>query len=285
MLDIPIVDAHLHLWNPQKFRYPWLDNVPLLNKPFLLDDYDRDCGPVKVERMVFLQCECAPRTLSAGSRVGDGTGVARPSLQGIVAWAPLEKGEGVRAELAALAENRFVKGIRRIIQFKPDLNFCLQPNFVRGVQMLADYNLSFDICIKGDQQFANAVQLVEQCPQVNFILDHIGKPSIKEKWMEPWGRFIREMASLPNACCKISGLVTEADFKLWTKLDLRPYIDTVMAAFGWERVLFGGDWPVACQAITYPRWVEILEEAVTGASQSQLKKLFHDNALKFYRLS
>ncbi len=284
MIDFPIVDTHLHVWDPKNLRYPWLDTIPFLNKPYLPADYTRACGPVKVEKMVFLQCECA--IAQYREEVAWVTQLARqdPRIQGIVAWAPLEQGENARSALAALAQKKLVKGIRRIIQFEADVNFCLQPDFVRGVQMLPDYGLSFDLCIKGDEQFRNTVQLVRQCPQVNFILDHIGKPFIKERVRESWRTHLKELASLPNTWCKMSGLVTEADFKKWTKEHLKPYIAAVMESFGWDRVLFGGDWPVAAQATTYPRWVETLEWAVTGASPTQLKKLFHDNAIAFYRL-
>jgi L-fuconolactonase len=233
---------------------------------------------------VFVQCECD--FAQYREEVAWVTQLARqdPRLQGIVAWAPLEKGENARPELEALAKNKLVKGIRRISQFEPDGNFGRLPNFVRGGQLLADYHLSFDLCLKGNEQFRNTIQLVRQSPQVNFILDHIGKPFIKERVREPWQTYLKELAALPNTWCKLSGLVTEADFQLWTKDDLTPYIAAVIEAFGWDRVMFGGDWPVVVQAATYPRWIETLEWAVAGATPAQLKKLFHDNAIAFYRL-
>lgn len=285
MSDFPIIDTHLHVWDPHKLRYPWLDTVPFLNKPYLLPEYNQACGTVKVERMVFVQCECD--FTQYRDEVAWVTQLAQQDrrIQGIVAWAPLEKGEPVRPELEALAKNKLVKGIRRIIQFEVDVNFCLRPDFVRGVQLLGDYGLSFDLCIKGDEQFRNTLQLVRQCPQVNFILDHIGKPFIKERIIEPWKTYLRDLAALPNTWCKMSGLVTEADHQKWTKEDLKPYIDAVIESFGWDRVMFGGDWPVAFQATPYPRWVETLDWAVTGASPAQRKKLFHDNAMAFYRLA
>jgi L-fuconolactonase len=284
MTEFPIVDTHLHLWDPKRIRYPWLASVPLLNKPYLLADYNQACGPVKVERMVFVQCECDPAEYRRETQwVAD---LARQDkrIQGIVSWAPLEKGEAARPELEALAKNKLVKGIRRIIQFEPDPAWCLRPDFGCGVQMLADYGMSFDICIKGDEQFKNTVELVRRCPKVRFILDHIGKPFIRERVLEPWRTCLKELARLPNAWCKMSGLVTEADFTKWTKEDLKPYIAAVMEAFGWDRVMFGGDWPVAFQATEYPRWVETLAEAIQGASTIERKKLFHENAVAFYRL-
>jgi L-fuconolactonase len=213
------------------------------------------------------------------------TEVARvdPRLRGIVPWAPLEKGEAAGDALAKLASNPLVKGIRRIIQFEPDPEFCLKPGFVRGVQALHAHGLSFDICIN-HTQLANTIKLVRQCPDVMFILDHIAKPDIKAGKLDPWRAQLRELAALPNTWCKMSGLVTEADHQKWTPGDLQPYIDHVMACFGWDRVMFGGDWPVSTQATDYPRWVNTLDAALKGASPEQLRKLYVTNAEKFYRV-
>jgi L-fuconolactonase len=284
MINFPVIDTHLHVWDPKHLRYPWLPNVPMLNQPHLLADYNRACGPVKVERMVFLQCEADFAQFQEEADWVSGLAKQDPRIQGIVPWAPLEKGVGARAALERLTRDPLVKGIRRIIQFEPDVNFCLQPGFIKGVQLLADFNLHFEICIKGDEQFANTLKLVRQCPKVRFLLNHIGKPFIKDHILEPWQTHLNALAALPNTWCKMSGLVTEADFQKWTPSDLQPYVDAVTAAFGWERVMFGGDWPVSTQATDYPRWVATLQNALPGASAAQLKKLFHDNAVKFYRL-
>lgn len=285
MIDFPIIDTHLHLWDPAYLRYPWLDGNPILNKPYLLDDYNRHCGPVQVEKMVFLQCEVDFAQFREEAAWVTELAKEDTRIAGMVPWAPLEKGEAVRADLEALlAENPLIRGIRRIIQFEPDIEFCLQPDFVRGVQILADYGLSFDICI-AHPQLANTIKLVAQCPNVNFILDHIGKPDIKAQLFEPWRSELRTLASFPNVWCKMSGLVTEADHQNWTPADLKPYIDHVLETFGFDRVMYGGDWPVAYQATEYPRWVETLEGAIQGTSEEERRKLFRENAIAFYRLS
>jgi L-fuconolactonase len=283
MPNFPIVDTHLHLWNPRYLRYPWLDDIPLLNKPYLLDDYNKATGPVQVEKMVFLQCECEPAQFMQEAAWVTEQAKIDPRIQGIVPWAPLEDGDAARPALETLAQNPLIKGVRRIIQFEPDPEFCLRPDFVRGVQALSDYGFSFDICIH-EGQMANTVKMVALCPDVHFILDHIGKPQIKNHLMEPWRTEIRKLAAFPNVWCKISGLVTEADHQKWTPADLRPYIDHVIESFGFERVIYGGDWPVAFQATEYPRWVSTLEDAVAGASEREVRALFHDNAIAFYRL-
>ncbi|MCB0110786.1 MAG: amidohydrolase family protein [Caldilineaceae bacterium] len=283
MINFPVVDTHLHVWDPGYLRYPWLDEIPLLNKPHLLADYNRATGPVQVAKMVFLQCEVDFAQFQEEADWVSGLAQTDPRIQGMVPWAPLEQGDGARAAVERLAANPLVKGIRRIIQFEDDIEFCLRPDFVRGVQMLADYNLRFDICIN-HTQLANTIKLVAQCPNVPFILDHIGKPDIKNQLFEPWRQEIEQLAGFPNVWCKISGLVTEADHANWTREDLKPYIDHVIESFGFDRVMYGGDWPVATQATDYPRWVETLEWAVQGCSSEELHKLFHDNAISFYRL-
>jgi len=284
MIPFPIVDTHVHLWDPGHLRYPWLDGNALLNKPYLLEEYKRACGPVQVEKMVFLQCECDFAQFQQEADWVTSLAQQDPRLQGIVPWAPLEKGDAARPALEKLAQNPLIKGVRRIIQFEPDIEFCLQPDFVKGVQALADYNFSFDICIF-HPQLANTIKLVEQCPNVKFILDHIGKPDIKQHLLDPWRQEMQTLAGLPNVWCKVSGLVTEADHEHWTEDDLKPYIDHVIQAFGFDRVMYGGDWPVAYQATEYPRWVETLAWAVSGCSEAELHKLFHDNAIEFYKLA
>ena len=283
MPNFPIVDTHLHIWDTNRLRYPWLDGIPLLNKPYVLEDYNQATGPVQVEKMVFLQCECEPSQFMQEAEWVTEQAQIDPRIQGIVPWVPLEQGDAGRVHLEALARNPLIKGVRRIIQFEPDPEFCLRPDFVAGVQALADYGLSFDICIH-EGQMANTIKMVQQCPNVQFILDHIGKPQIKNQLMEPWRTEIKQLAGLPNVWCKVSGLVTEADHKHWTPADLRPYIDHVIESFGFDRVIYGGDWPVAFQATKYPRWVSTLEDAVAGASEHEVRALFRDNAIRFYRL-
>ena len=283
MLDFPLIDTHLHVWDPQQLRYPWLADIPLLNKPYLLEDYERACGPVAVEKMVFLQAEVDFVQFQQEADWVDSLADQDSRLQGIVPWAPLETGAAVGPVLEKLSANPRIKGVRRIIQFESDIEFSLRPSFIEGIQLLPRYNLSFDICI-AHFQMANTIKMVAQCPDVIFILDHIGKPDIKNGLLDPWRAEIKTLSEFPNVWCKISGLVTEADHEHWTREQLKPYIDHVIECFGFDRVMYGGDWPVAYQATEYPRWVETLLWAVEGSSEDEIRKLFHDNAAAFYRL-
>ena len=165
MVNFPLIYTHLHLWDPSNLRYPWLDSNELLNKPYLPENYRKACGKVQVEQMVFLQAECEFAQFMDEANWVTSQALIDPRITGIVPWAPLEKGDDARPDLEQLAANRLIKGIRRIIQFEADPEFCLRPDFVKGVQALPDYGLHFEICISHGQM-ANTIKLVQQCPNV-----------------------------------------------------------------------------------------------------------------------
>ncbi len=198
-------------------------------------------------------------------------------------WAPLEHGERARSFLDALARiGTRIKGVRRILQSEPD-DFGMQPDFVRGVRLLPEYGLSFDICIN-HRQLKAAIELVRACPETAFMLDHIAKPDIRDHVLDPWREHMRELASLPNISCKISGVATEADHGAWAPDDIAPYVLHAIEVFGEDRVAFGGDWPVALLATSYRRWVETLDVLTRGLSPTARAKLWAENARSFYRI-
>jgi predicted TIM-barrel fold metal-dependent hydrolase len=285
MPTFPIVDAHLHLWDPQHFRISWLDGSEKLNRRYSLAEYADHTQGVAIDAMVYLQVDVEPAYALLEARWVAERAQEDPRIQGIVAWAPVEYGERARAFLDALvAVDRRVKGVRRILQGEPDPDFCLRPDFIRGVQMLAEYGLSFDICVY-HHQLASAVELVRRCPEISFMLDHLGKPDIKSQALDPWREQIRALAALPNVMCKVSGVVTEADHERWTAADLAPYVAHALETFGEDRVVFGGDWPVVLLAASYQRWVETLDTLTVDLSQDAQRKLWGENARRFYRLS
>lgn len=281
MPSFALVDSHVHLWDPRRLRYAWLSDVPALNRTFTIEDYRRACGGVAVAKLLFVQCDCDP--VQAKQEVEWVTDVAReePRLRGIVAHAPLEEGDAVEPELARFAANPLVKGIRRLLQSEPELEFCLRPEFVRGVQLLPRYGYTFDLCVT-HPQLANTTRLVRQCPEVSFILDHLGKPDVKAGRLDPWRAELRELAGLENVRCKLSGLATEAHHAQWTAAELRPYLAHALDCFGPERVMFGSDWPVSTLATDYARWVATLDEALRGCSPDELERVYVRNAEECY---
>ena len=249
-LPFPIVDTHAHYWDPQRVSYPWLASVPALNRTFLPEDYSAATKTANVGKMVFVECCCEPsQSLKEVEWISE-LAVREIRLQGIVAQASVERGAQVREELAALAKFPLVKGVRRNVEGEADANFCLRPDFVAGVRALAEFHFTFDICVK-HHQLPAAIELVRRCPEVGFVLDHCGKPAIRDGQLNPWGQHLRELAALPNVACKISGLLTEANPVRCSAPDLQPYVRHALDCFGFDRVLFGGDWPVCQLATSY----------------------------------
>jgi L-fuconolactonase len=278
-----LIDSHIHFWDPDHLQYDWLAGAPLLNRAFLPSDLAKQAAQVDLQQIVFVQGDCIPEHGLREVAWVTSLAQAEPRIQALVAFAPLELGEAAAEHLQALTAYPLVKGVRRLIQSE-DAGFCVRPDFVKGVQLLAGFGYSFDICIR-HPQLAEAIELVKQCPEVSFVLDHLGKPAIKAHLLDPWREEIKRLASCPNVFCKISGAVTEADLQHWTPADLQPYIDHALEVFGLERVMYGGDWPVSLLATTYQIWLETLDAATVGLSAAEKDRLFYQNAASFYGLT
>jgi predicted TIM-barrel fold metal-dependent hydrolase len=278
-----IIDTHQHLWDPERFTYAWLRPLPTLNRPFRMPDYLAATRGLEIEKSVHVEADVDEPLMLEETRyilaLAD-----RPDnpLEGVVACARPEN-PSFRDYIQQIAGHPKLKGIRRILHTQPD-ELAQGKLFIENVHSLAADGLSFDICVLA-RQLPIAISLVRQCPGVNFILDHCGVPQVKEKALNPWRQHIREISQFPNVTCKISGLVAYADPEHWAPADLRPFIDHVLEHFGWDRVMFGSDWPVCTISSTYARWVETLAALTSGAGEANQKKLFHDNAVRVYRLS
>jgi predicted TIM-barrel fold metal-dependent hydrolase len=280
----PIIDSHVHLWNPAQLRIPWLDDIPLLNHAYGLGEYREQTQGLFAEAIVYVEVNVVPeQALQEAQWVSEQAG-KDSRLQGIVAFAPVEQGVKVRTHLEQLVKiDPRIKGVRRNLQDETMPGFCLQPAFVEGVRMLPEFNLSFDLCIV-HTQLRDVISLVQQCPDTQFILDHIAKPHIRDHVLDPWRGNMRELAALPNVVCKISGMVTEADHQDWIPEDLAPYVAHVLTVFGEERVMFGGDWPVVLRASSLRRWVEVLETLTADLSIQAKQAFWVENARRVYRL-
>jgi len=277
-----LIDSHVHFWDPAYLRYEWLTDLPAIHRPFLPDDLREQAGDLSLAGFVFVQADCVPEDALQEAVWVAQLAETETQIQGIVAFAPLEQGNEARRVLDELAQMPLVKGVRRLIQSEAP-GFASQPAFVAGVQALTDYGFSFDICIL-HHQLGDVLQLVEQCPEGHFVLDHLGKPDARTPSFEPWARQIIELARFPNVYCKLSGLVTEADHQTWTREELKPYIDHAIQAFGLDRVMYGGDWPVSLLATTYQEWVEALRWATADLNATDQHKLFYQNTQHFYKL-
>lgn len=287
-----IVDTHQHLWDLARFSYAWIEAQPApgslaggrpgLKRSFRMPDYLEATAGLDVEKSVHLEADVdEPYMLDETRDVLALAGQADNPLTAVVACARPESADFQRY-LEQIAGHPRLKGIRRILHTQPD-ELGQGATFRDNVRSLGDYGLSFDICVLA-RQLPIAIRLVEHCPQVNFILDHCGVPQVKERILDPWRDHMRRIAAFPNVCCKISGIVAYADVERWTPDDLRPYVEHVIECFGWDRVMFGSDWPVCTLSATYRQWVEALSELTANAGEQNRSKLFYENAVGVYRL-
>jgi L-fuconolactonase len=282
MIDFPLVDPHLHLWDLDQIEYPWLSQVPAINRSFGLADYDEAREGVEVEALVFVESDCAPgRYLDEADWVKS-LADTDARLQGIVPHLPLEKGEAITSEIECIAADPRVKGVRRLL-FNQPYDLSERPGFIRGVQLLGEAGLHFELTITVDQ-FPQILKLMEAAPQTRFILDHIGNPDIAGGQMQPWKDRLKAFADAGPHACKFSNLVCNADLENWTLEDLKPYTDVVLETFTPDRIIWAGDWPHVLRASTWKRWLDAADELTAHLDPTDRRKIFRDNARQFYRL-
>ena len=289
MPTFPIIDTHLHVFDHSRLKYTGFEGNPLFARNYHVEDYRRDCGDIEVEAMVFLECytDFTPERGQYIEEIRFVEDEARrdPRLKAIVPMAPLEWGSRVEPMLAEMAEKHpAVRGIRRIVEFDADPRaLTLSDSFVAGVNLLEKFGYHFEINVNHTQMDI-VREFVKRIPNVKMILDHCGKPGIAEGAIAQYRDDVRELSRHPNLWIKLSDLPVEADWARWTDADLRPYIDATIDAFGIDRTIYAGDYPVCLQATTLPRWVEVLDRALAGLPEVDLRKFYRDNANQFYRL-
>lgn len=278
-----IIDAHHHLWDRGRFRYSWLQQVPAIDRDYLLRDYQSVIAGTGVVQSVTVQADVdEPWALQETNwllSMADGVG----PVAAVVGWAPVERADELEAFLEDQGDHPRLKGFRRLIQGEDDPGFAAREEFVQGVRRLGKAGFSFDLCVT-HQQLPPVVELARQASDTMLVLDHIGKPDIRAGGLDPWRQHVRELAEMDNVYCKLSGMTTAADSASWTIDMLRPYADAVIDAFGFSRLMFGSDWPVSTQAVDYQRWVTTVLDLVSGASSGELDALLRGTATRFYRL-
>jgi L-fuconolactonase len=286
MPGFPIIDSHLHIYDPGRLSYPWMKAQPRLDRPHLPATYFGSLGGVVVEGAVFVEVDAAAAQNLKEAEFVAAEAERERRLRGMVVAAALDSGADAAAPtLARIAAMPLARGVRQLIErHLEEPGWATRPAFVDGVRSLAEYDLSFDLCLF-HPQLSDAIALVERCPDVRFVLDHIGKPGIREGLVEPWKSHMRALAHLPNVWCKISGVVTEADHAHWRDDEVIPYLEHAVDCFGYDRVMFGGDWPVSELATSYRRWVDLVDRVAAAASPVEQRRLYRDNAITFYRLT
>ena len=274
-----LVDAHHHLWDPARHTYDWLAGLDAIRRPYTETDL-RAVTPAAATVLV--------QTLSSVDETREFLAVAGASdlVAGVVGWVDLaapDVADAIAALRVAPGGDRLV-GIRHQAEDEPDPRWLLRPEVVRGIAAVAAAGLTYDVLVKPPQHAA-AVELADLVPGVRLVLDHAGKPAVAAGGYEPWAAFLTSLAARPNVFCKLSGLVTEADWTKWTVEDLKPYAAHVLETFGPDRVLFGSDWPVCELAATYDQVYESALACTAGLSTSEQAEVFGATATRAYPIA
>lgn len=273
------IDTHCHLVDLAQLRYPWLDGAPALQQDFGIERYRAEPGAAQVAGLLYMEMDVAPELMAHEVAV---MAARAPALSGMVAACRPESAD-FPAQLERLAAQPFVRGLRRVLHVVPDALSRTAP-FTSHVRRLAAHGLPFDLCLLA-RQLPLGRALALHCPQVQFVLDHCGNPDIRGGELDTWRRDLRALAELPNVACKLSGITTQADLHAWQVDDLRPVFEHVIACFGWDRVVWGSDWPVCTPAASLTRWVEASRALTAGCSADERARLFAGNARRIYRLA
>ena len=272
------IDTHQHFWMYDPAEYEWIDDrMTPLRRDFLPDEARREMDGIGVRACVAVQ---ARQTLDETSWL---LGLADrfPFIAGVVGWIDLQSPD-VDAELERFADHPRLVGIRHIVQGEAD-GFLERPAFLDGIARLAPLNLAYDILVYA-RQLAAAIPFARAFPRQRFVLDHLGKPDIRGQGYQAWRGQLDQLAELPNVCCKLSGLVTEADWGSWTPAQLRPYLDAALESFGAERLMVGSDWPVCTLAGTYKDVIGVTLDAIGEYSVAEQQRMLGGTARDFWRL-
>lgn len=274
-----VIDSHQHFWKYDPVRYSWIDDsMKILRQDFL----PSDLGPILqengVDGCVAVQADQSERETEFLLELAN----ENEFIKGVVGWVDL-RAEGVSKRLAHYSQNEKLKGVRHIVQEEPDPEFMLRKDFQNGISRLAEFGLTYDILVYPNQ-LAAAVLLSRAFPEQKFVLDHIAKPGISEGLDDQWVNNIKELALNPNVSCKVSGMVTETTNFQWQQEDFHPFIDVVLDAFGWRRIMYGSDWPVCLLGGDYKEVITIVTDYISKLPENEKAGIMGLNAKEFYSL-
>jgi L-fuconolactonase len=273
------IDAHHHFWHYNAEEYAWIDNsLSRLRRDFLPTQLVHEINEVGIEGVLTVQS----RQTIEETRWLLSLANSYDFIKGVVGWLPLTD-PAIQEYLAEYVHDKKLKAVRHVVQGEPDPRFMLREDFNRGVTSLKEFGIVYDILIY-ERQLPCTIEFVDRHPEQVFVLDHIAKPRIKEGLIAGWAANLGRLAERCNVYCKISGMVTEADFQSWTTADLKPYWNTVLAVFGTERIMFGSDWPVCTVAAAYEVWHETVARLAEQLSPAEQKNLFGLTACKVYKI-
>ncbi len=283
-----LVDTHQHLWDLDRFTLPWLKRGGELGRNFLLKEYREACAGTLIHKAVYMEVDVAEeqKTAEADFVISLCEDPAAPTKGAVIGGRPAAP--GFKDYLDRYRGVRWIKGVRQVLN-GAKRGTCLGEDFVRGIRLLGERGLCFDLCLPPDH-LEDAATLAERCPETRFVLDHCGNADPKafradsKQPPDAWRRGIDRLAARPNVIGKISGIVARVPKGPWEPSLLAPPIDHCLDAFGPDRVVFGSDWPVCLSGAPLARWVEALRAVVAPRPAEQQRKLFHENAVRFYKL-
>lgn len=274
------IDSHQHYWHYNLKDYGWMgDNMSAIKRDFLPPDLLPELESINFDGSVVVQARLNMEETNWLLKLAD----EFPHIKGVVGWLDLQS-ETVETEIQEFAVHPKAVGVRHVIHDEEDDNFMLRPEFIRGVKFLEKFNLAYDILIF-PKHLQNTIKFVREFSEnQTFIIDHIAKPYIKDGILSPWKEEMTELAKLPNVYCKLSGMVTEADWQNWKPEHLKPYLDVVFEAFGTNRVMIGSDWPVCLVAGKYEKVMGVVMDYISKFSETDKAKILGGNALKAYKI-
>ena len=276
-----VLDAHVHFWDPDVLHYPWIEKEPALRRSFLPGDL-ASASESGVDAMVFVEANCLASESLAEVEFVERLAGAEPRIMGIVAYVDMLDEAGRTNALDALSRHGSVVGVRHNIQGHAS-GYCLQSSFVRGVEAAGKRGFTFDLCITAEQ-LPDATQLVRLCPSTHFILDHCGKPAIRDDELNEWATSLAHLAQCDSVVCKLSGLLTEARADQQNLEALRPYLEHAHASFGGDRLLFGSDWPVVTLRGSMASWRGVVDAFTESWADDDRDALYAGNAIRTYGL-